>query len=374
MSKKLTEQRGLYSSAYEHDSCGIGFVAHIKGNPSHDIINRGLEVLERMEHRGAESADNKTGDGAGILMQIPHDFYKAEMPSLPGKGLYGTGIVFLPRDQNEADFCISEFERILDEEGMKTAGWRDIAVNNEVLGKISRASEPAMKQIFVVLKFRQDQKLLERMLYIVRKMIENTIRNSSLKEKHLFYVPSLSSQTIVYKGMLMPAQLRHYYLDLQDTRMASAVALVHSRFSTNTFPSWDLAQPFRMLAHNGEINTIKGNRFWMQARESSFISDVFGRDLGKILPVIEPGKSDSASFDNALEMLCFAGRSVPHSLMMLIPESWNEKIRSLKSLNIFTNTIRPLWSPGTGRLRWFFATDVSLAAPWTATVCGLPGM
>jgi glutamate synthase (NADPH/NADH) large chain len=325
MSEWLPKQQGLYNSTHEHDSCGIGFVAHIKGNPSHDIINRGIEVLERMEHRGAESADNKTGDGAGILMQIPHDLYKDEVALLPGQGLYGTGIVFLPRDKGEAEFCITELERVINEEGMKTVGWRDIAVNNSVLGKISRASEPAMKQVFVTLNSLQDQKVLEQKLYIIRKVIESTIRNSSLKGKHLFYIPSLSSRTIVYKGMLMPKQLRHYYLDLQDKRMTSAVALVHSRFSTNTFPSWDLAQPFRMLAHNGEINTIKGNRFWMSARESTFVSPVFGEEIRKILPVIEPGKSDSASFDNALEMLYFAGRSLPHGLMMLIPESWNEK-------------------------------------------------
>ena len=325
MSEWLPRQRGLYNRIHEHDSCGIGFVAHIKGDPSHDIINRGIEVLERMEHRGAESADNKTGDGAGILMQIPHGLYKDEITYLPESGFYGTGIVFLPRNKKEAQFCVSEFERIIDEEGMKTVGWRDIVCDNSVLGKISRASEPAMKQIFVSIQSGGEQKSLERKLYIVRKVIENTIRNSSLKEKHFFYIPSLSNKTIVYKGMLMPTQLRHYYLDLQDPRMASAVALVHSRFSTNTFPSWDLAQPFRMLAHNGEINTIKGNRFWMSARESSFVSDVFGRELRKVLPVIEPGKSDSASFDNALEMLYFAGRSLPHSLMMLIPESWNEK-------------------------------------------------
>ncbi|MGV8059784.1 MAG: glutamate synthase large subunit [Smithellaceae bacterium] len=325
MSEWLPEQQGLYNSTYEHDSCGIGFVAHVKGKPSHDIINRGIEVLERMEHRGAESADNKTGDGAGIMMQIPHDFYQAEMPSLPGKGFYGTGIVFLPRDKAEALLCINELERVIREEGLKTLGWREIAVDNSVLGNISKASEPAMKQIFVATNSLQDQKILEQKLYIVRKVIETTIRNSSLKEKHFFYIASLSSRTIVYKGMLMPKQVSQYYLDLRDDRLASAVALVHSRFSTNTFPSWDLAQPFRMIAHNGEINTIKGNRFWMSARESFFQSPLFGSEIKKILPVIEPGKSDSASFDNAFEMLCQTGRSIPHALMMLIPESWNEK-------------------------------------------------
>ncbi len=325
MSNWLPKQQGLYDSSHEHDSCGIGFVAHIKGKPSHEIIERGIEVLERMEHRGAESADNKTGDGAGLLIQIPHDLYKEDIPSLPGNGLYGTGIIFLPRDSGEAEHCIAELDRIISEEGMKTIGWREVTVDNSVLGKISRASEPAMKQIFITGESLNDRTLLERKLYIIRKSIEDAIRNSSLKEKHLFYIPSLSSRTIVYKGMLMPTQVRHYYRDLQDPHMTSAVALVHSRFSTNTFPSWDLAQPFRMLAHNGEINTVKGNRFWMSARESTFDSPVFGEELKKLLPVIEPGKSDSASFDNALEMLYFNGRSIPHALMMLIPESWNEK-------------------------------------------------
>ncbi|HOT46438.1 MAG TPA: glutamate synthase large subunit [Spirochaetota bacterium] len=325
MTYTAPEHQGLYSSAYEHDSCGIGFVANIKGKASHDIIERGLEVLERMEHRGAESADNKTGDGAGLLIQIPDALYRKELPSLPEQGLYGTGIVFLPRDRGEAEQCVGELERIIGEEGMKTVGWREVAVDNSVLGNISRASEPAMKQLFVAGGNVRERAELERRLYIIRKSAENAIRNSSLRQRGLFYIPSLSSRTIVYKGMLMPTQVRHYYRDLSDPLMESAVALVHSRFSTNTFPSWDLAQPFRMLAHNGEINTVKGNRFWMSARESTFASPVFGDEIKKLLPVIEPGKSDSASFDNALEMLYFNGRSLPHALMMLIPESWNEK-------------------------------------------------
>ncbi len=319
------KKAGLYDSAYEHDSCGIGFVANIKGAPSNDIVKRGIEVLERMEHRGAESADNKTGDGAGILLQIPHEFYRHEMPSIPDPGQYGTGLVFLPREPGQADFCIHALEAVIEEEGLRTIVWRDVPVDSSVLGKISKASEPTIKQAFVSAGNAGDRKTLERKLYIVRKVIENRIRTSALDQKHLFYIPSLSSKTIVYKGMLMPNQVRHYFHDLVDRRAASAVALVHSRFSTNTFPSWDLAQPFRLIAHNGEINTIKGNRFWMSARESAFASDEFGEDIKKILPVIEPGKSDSASFDNALEMLNFTGRSLPHALMMLIPESWNDK-------------------------------------------------
>src|SRR3990172_5269855 len=325
MSDSFPKQAGLYDSAYEHDSCGIGFVASIKGARSNDLVRRGIEVLERMEHRGAESADNKTGDGAGILLQIPNEFSRNDIPSIPGPGQYGTGIVFLPREPGQAEFCLRGLESVIDEEGLRLIGWRDVPVDGSVLGKISKASEPAIKQIFVAAGNPPDQKALERKLYIVRKVIENRIRSSSLDQKHLFHIPSLSGKTIVYKGMLMPNQVRHYFRDLEDKRVTSAVALVHSRFSTNTFPSWDLAQPFRLVAHNGEINTIKGNRFWMSARESSFASDEFGADIKKIIPVIEPGKSDSASFDNALEMLYFTGRSLPHALMMLIPESWNDK-------------------------------------------------
>ncbi|TFH42870.1 MAG: glutamate synthase subunit alpha, partial [Chrysiogenales bacterium] len=315
---------GLYSRDYEHDSCGIGFVAHIKGEQSHDIVLRGLDVLERMEHRGAESADNRTGDGAGILMQIPHALYREEIAALPESGRYGTGIIFLPRDTGQAGRCMEEFERVTVEEGLRVIGWREVPVVGSVPGEISRASEPSMRQVFIA-GDTTDRAVLERKLFIIRKSIERRIRIAPLSEKGLFYIPSLSTRTIVYKGMLMPNQVRRYFPDLVDSRTASAVALVHSRFSTNTFPSCDLAQPFRLLAHNGEINTIKGNRFWMSARESSFESPEFGDDIRKIIPVIEPGKSDSASFDNALEMLYFTGRSLPHALMMMIPESWNEK-------------------------------------------------
>jgi glutamate synthase (NADPH/NADH) large chain len=324
MTAHFPDKRGLYDSAYEHDACGIGFVASIKGERSNDIIRRGLEVLERMSHRGAESADNKTGDGAGILMQIPHEFYRQEVPSLPEPGQYGTGLVFLPRIPGEAEYCTQALEQTICEEGLTVLAWRDIVVDNAAIGEIAKASEPVMRQIFVAGKAELSQDVLERKLYVVRKLIENCIRQSPLQQAHLFYLPSLSTKTIVYKGMLMPVQLRGYFEDLQDERLSSAIALVHSRFSTNTFPSWDLAQPFRVIAHNGEINTIKGNRFWIQTSESCFESDIFGDDIKKILPVIEPAKSDSASFDNVLEMLVAAGRSLPHALMMLIPESFNK--------------------------------------------------
>ena len=319
------DKQGMYDPAYERDSCGIGFVAHIKGQASHDIIRRGLDVLTSMTHRGAESADNKTGDGAGIMLQLPHAFYRAEIPDLPKPGKYGTGLVFLPHDAGEQASCMRLLEDVIQAEGLALVAWRDVPTDNSVLGQIAQASEPVIKQVFVTSQQRRiKQAVLERKLYVVRKQIENLIRQSSLSEAARFYLPSLSSRTVVYKGMLMPDQINAYYQELQDDRLASAVALVHSRFSTNTFPTWDLAQPFRFIAHNGEINTIKGNRFWIQAAENSFRSDLFGDDIKKLLPIIEPGKSDSASFDNILELLVEAGRSLPHALMMLIPELFNK--------------------------------------------------
>ncbi len=335
---------GLYHSLYEHDSCGIGFVAHIKGKKSNEIVKRGLEVLERMAHRGAESADNKTGDGAGILLQIPTDFYRAEIGDIPENGQYGTGLVFLPQNNDEANACISQIKATVETERCRIISWRDIKVDNSAIGEIAKRSEPVIKQVFISGKSEQND--LERKLYIIRKQIENKIRQSSLKQKNIFHIPSLSTKTIVYKGMFMPDQVKKYFLDLQDDKLASAIALVHSRFSTNTFPSWDLAQPFRMLAHNGEINTIKGNRFWMQARESLLDSELFGDDIKKILPVVEPGKSDSASLDNALEMLLSTGRSLAHAIMMLIPESWNDK------------------NPIPDDLKYFYEYHATFMEPW----------
>jgi glutamate synthase (NADPH/NADH) large chain len=316
--------QGLYQSSYEHDACGIGFIAHIKGQKSHDIIHHGLEALERMTHRGAEGADKTTGDGAGIMIQIPPLFNEL-IVGLPQPGQYGTGLVFLPQKPKEAEYCQSMLEGTLNAEGLEVIAWRHVPVDSAVLGKIARNAEPVIQQIFV--KVRQqswEQHLLERKLYIVRKQVEKQIRASGLEQAAMFYIPSLSSKTIVYKGMLMSVQLRQYFGDLQDRRLTSAIAMVHSRFSTNTFPSWRLAHPFRLIAHNGEINTIKSNRFWIQARESDFVSGLFGEDLEKLLPVLEPDASDSASFDNVLELLTMAGRSLPHAISMLIPESFNK--------------------------------------------------
>lgn len=320
----IPEKQGLYNPAYEHDSCGTGFVAHIKGEKSHDIVRRGLEVLVHMEHRGAEGADSRTGDGAGIMIQVPHQLYKEEIPALPPEGQYGTGLVFLPREADEADFCVEALGQIATAEGLVCVSWREPAVDDSGIGEIARASEPHIRQVFFAPIAELPQEALDRKLYVLRKQVERQVRQASLSQGHLFHIPSLSTRTMVYKGMLTSSQLRTYYADLQDERLCSAIALVHSRFSTNTFPSWDLAHPFRMMAHNGEINTIRGNRFWMHAREPDFASTLFGQDVDKILPVIEPDKSDSASFDNVLELLVMAGRCLPHALMMLIPESWNE--------------------------------------------------
>jgi glutamate synthase (NADPH/NADH) large chain len=255
-----------------------------------------------MDHRGAISADNSTGDGAGLLMQIPHEFIVDELKLNVGlQGRYGTGLVFLPKDELEANICVDILSKNIKAEGLTLVGYRDVPVDSSAPGEIAKTTEPIIKQVFVKANLERDA--LERKLYIVRKLTEKEIRESSLKLKASFYQPSFSAKIIVYKGMLTPDQLRDYFLDFKNEKFKSAIALVHSRFSTNTFPTWDLAQPFRIVAHNGEINTVKGNRLWMQAREGLMKSEVFGEDLKKLLPVIEPGKSDSASFDNVLEFL-----------------------------------------------------------------------
>ena len=323
--KNNPENQGLYKREFEHDSCGVGFVAHIKGDKSHNIVRRGIEILERMEHRGAEGADNKTGDGSGIMIQIPHEFYSSEVSGLGNPGEYSAGLVFLPTDKEAADSCIKIFEKSAAEEGLKVIAWRDVPVDNTEIGTIAKKSEPGIKQVFLTSSKKIKQNELELKSFILRKSTAKLILESNIQGSSDFYIPSLSTKTIVYKGMLTPGQVKLFYPELQNKKLTSAIALVHSRFSTNTFPSWDLAQPFRIVAHNGEINTVKGNRFWMKAREPYLSSPVFGENLSKILPIIEPGKSDSASFDNALEFIVAAGRSLPHALMMMIPESWNDK-------------------------------------------------
>lgn len=322
MGKAMMSKRGLYREEFEHGSCGIGFVAHLKGRKSHSIILQGLDILRNMTHRGAEGADSKTGDGAGIMIQVPRDFYLIQGYSLPPEGHFGTGLLFMPRDTGDAAKCEEILLKIIGEEGVSFIGFREVPRDNSVIGDIAKAAEPYIKQILVSADIPGDD--LERKLYIIRKRAEKAIRESDISQKHFFYMPSLSTRVLVYKGMLTSLQLSEYFTDLTDERLQSGLALVHSRFSTNTFPSWDLAQPFRVLGHNGEINTIKGNRFWMEARESILKSEKLG-DLKKIYPVIEPGKSDSASLDNVLEFLMMSGKSIPYAMSVLIPESINLK-------------------------------------------------
>jgi glutamate synthase (NADPH/NADH) large chain len=314
--------QGLYHPENEHDACGVGFVARITGERTHDIVERGMQVLENMMHRGAEGADQKTGDGAGILVQIPHEFILLQGIPVPERGSYGTGLVFFPKDKKESELCMDMLTSVLTQEGLTLLAVRDVPVNNSILGEISLSNEPDIRQIVVTGPGKPEA--LERKLYVARKKVEKAAAQSTLSEKRNFYIVSLSTKRMVYKGMLSSIQLRDYFPDLSHPNFTSAIALVHSRFSTNTFPTWDLAQPFRLLGHNGEINTIKGNRFWMQARESVLKSDVLGK-MEDLYPVLQSGMSDSASLDNMLEFLVMAGMSLPHAMAMLVPDSWNDK-------------------------------------------------
>ena len=321
------KKQGLYDPAFEKDSCGVGFVMNMKGEKSHEIITQGLEILKKLEHRGACGADSATGDGAGILIQIPHQFFQVECIKsgidLPEAGRYAVGNIFLPvgEDTQQGQEIMA---RAVVTEGLELLGWRDVPVDNTTIGKMARSVEPVVKQLFVGAgPDIKDQLAFERRLYCVRKRSAHGVRRAGLNDNNeSFYTCSLSSKTLIYKGQLMAPQLETYYLDLQDPNMVSALALAHSRYSTNTFPSWGRAQPFRYIAHNGEINTVRGNKNWMDARESMFESPSF-EDINMILPVIAPGGSDSADFDQALELLFLTGRSLPHAMMMMIPEPWS---------------------------------------------------
>jgi glutamate synthase (NADPH/NADH) large chain len=320
----LPQRQGLYDPANEHDACGVGFVANIKGVKSHKIILQGLEILERLTHRGAVGADPKAGDGAGILIQIPDTFFRAVSEfELPDAGDYAIGMVFLPQNSASRGVAEETIESLIEAEGQQLLGWRDVPVDNKGLGHSVIPTEPVLRQVFVGRgECCADQDAFERKLFVIRKQIENKIEQAEMEGGKDFYFASFSSRTLVYKGMLLANQVGEYYLDLVDERMASSLALVHQRFSTNTFPTWDLAHPFRMIAHNGEINTLRGNVNWMRARKHSMASDVLGEDLEKIWPLIPEGQSDSACFDNALELLVAGGYSLAHAMMMLIPEAW----------------------------------------------------
>ena len=324
---RIPEPQGLYHSRNEHDACGMGLVANIRGEKSHEIIRKGLEVLINLTHRGAAGCDPETGDGAGILIQIPHAFFVRECSELgiklPELGSYGVAMCFLPVERHSRLQCEGVFERIAQEEGLTLLGWRDTPVNGDAVGREARASQPYIEQLFVGKPSGLDEDSFERLLYRIRRRTENEIADSEIEDKETFYVPSFSCRTIIYKGLMLAPQIEKFYFELANPLVTSALCLVHQRFSTNTFPSWKLAHPYRYVAHNGEINTIRGNVSWMNARQSVLRSPLFGKNIDKLFPVIMPEGSDSASLDNAVEFLFQSGRSLPHVMAMLIPEAWS---------------------------------------------------
>ncbi|MCX6622504.1 MAG: glutamate synthase subunit alpha, partial [Acidobacteria bacterium] len=322
----LPEAQGLYSPEFEHDACGIGFVVNIKGERSHDIITKGIQILINLSHRGACGCDPETGDGAGILIQIPHLFFQKECArlgmTLPPPGEYAVGMCFLPVEPQERLQAEGILERIVREEGLSVIGWRDTPVNAGAIGRIARRSQPYIEQIFIRHAPGMGEEEFERKLFIIRKRTENEIAASDLQDKAFFYIPSLSCRTIIYKGLLLAPQMAEFYGELSDPDTMSALCLVHQRFSTNTFPTWQLAHPFRYLCHNGEINTVRGNTNWMTARQPILSSPAFG-DMKRLFPIITPNVSDSSSLDQAVELLFMAGRELPHVIAMLIPEAWD---------------------------------------------------
>ncbi|MDB4977667.1 MAG: Glutamate synthase large chain [Myxococcaceae bacterium] len=322
-------EKGLYRPQTEHDACGVGFVANIKGVRSHAIVEQALQVLVNLEHRGATGSDPLTSDGAGILFQLPFTFFAAEAArlgfTLPRPGQYGVGQIFLPQDADKRAHCVQIIERIIRKESMTLLGWRDVPTDPSMAGPLGLESMPVIQQLFLGTAVEvDDDRELERRLYVVRKRIEQVVRELGLSGPGGMYVCSFSSRTIVYKGLLLPGRMRYFYLDLQDQRVESAIGLVHQRFSTNTFPSWERSHPYRMISHNGEINTLRGNVNWMHAREKALESPLFGDDVDKLLPIIDENGSDSAMFDNTLEFLVQTGRELPHAMMMMIPEAWQK--------------------------------------------------
>ena len=339
---------GLYNAEYEHDACGVGMVVNIHGNKSHDLVDNALKVLENMRHRGAEGADGRTGDGAGIMLQIPHEFILLQGIPVPEKGKYGTGLVFLPKDEAKQSDILSIMIEEIEREGLSLMHLRNVPTNHDCLGESAAATEPAIKQLFVTGVSDDKVPVFERTLYIIRKKIEKRVKDKD------FYICSLSSKNIIYKGMLTSQQVRQYYPDLTNNYFTSGLALVHSRFSTNTFPTWSLAQPFRLLAHNGEINTIRGNRGWMQARESVLNSQALG-DIRQISPIVQPGMSDSASLDNVFEFFVMSGLSLPHAMSVMVPESFNDKNPISEDLKAFYEYHSILMEPWDGPAALLFS-------------------
>jgi glutamate synthase (NADPH) large chain len=361
------EKQGLYDPQYEHDACGFGFVADIKGRASHDILSKALQVLVNLEHRGAVGAEKNTGDGAGILFQIPHAFFAAEREKLglrlPRPGHYATGMVFLPPNEAGRAECARIFEAVVREEGQEVLGWRDVPTDNSTLGPTAQVSQPVIRQVFVGRgPDCPDAMSFERKLYVIRRLVEKKVSRSAIPGRTHFYVPSLSHKTIVYKGMLNAPQLRAFYPDLSHPALVTAIAMVHSRFSTNTFPSWSRAHPYRYISHNGEINTLRGNINWMHARQSMMRSSLFGADLQKILTVVDTEGSDSAMFDNVLELLTLTGRELPHAMMMMVPEPWNRHESMSASKRAFYEFHSCLIEPWDGPASIAFTDGVRVGA------------
>ncbi len=353
------KKQGLYDPFYEHDSCGVGFVVNVSGERSNQIVTDGITILKNLAHRGAIGGDSKTGDGAGMLLQIPHQFFVKESKklgfSLPEEGRYGAGKLFLPMDEKKRSIAKAVIENTVKSEGGLVLGWRDVPVRPDCLGDMARSVMPFMAQIFVSFSTLSDD-ALERKLYITRKCIEREAKKQNFTIED-FYIPSFSSKTMTYKGMFVAPQFEYFYPDLSDSDFKSALALVHQRYSTNTFPSWPLAHPFRYMAHNGEINTLRGNINKMIARENTMSSPLFANDISKLLPIVELNTSDSGIFDNTFELLSLSGRSVEHAMMMMVPEAFGAKYHISEDKRAFyeyhaVNNGALGWSCGDRIYRW----------------------
>ena len=343
----LPKKQGLYSPEFEHDNCGAGFICSLKGEKTNNIIPKALNILTCLEHRGAVSSDGKTGDGAGILIEIPHNYFVKQCEfDLPKPFDYAVGMVFLPQKINQLNYCVDVFEKEIQKQGLNILGWRNVPVNSKVVGSIAAKTQPIIRQVFIDKDDKLSESDFNTKLYISRKIAENEIYNSSLSQKNYFYFSSLHNRTLIYKGLLIPEDIDRFYLDLKDPDLVTRLALVHQRFSTNTFPTWDLAQPFRYMCHNGEINTIKGNVTRMNAREELMKNEFIVEDLKKIFPTILKGKSDSAQMDMVVELLLTTGRSLPEVMMMMVPEAW-EKHKSMsddkKAFYEFNSSIMEPW-------------------------------
>ncbi|MEW6297153.1 MAG: glutamate synthase subunit alpha, partial [Thermodesulfobacteriota bacterium] len=360
-------KQGLYDPRFEHDACGVGFVVNIKGEKSHQIVEQALTVLENLDHRGACGCEDNTGDGAGMLLQIPHDFFQHVCDGLgiqlPRPKHYGVGMLFLPPDREQRHRFEQMFEAIVTREGQRVLGWRSVPTDNFYLGETAKSCEPVIRQVFIGRNPAiRDDLAFERKLYVIRRQATNAMRYGGLPGGQYFYIPSLSYKTVIYKGMLTPRQVSTYYPDLSDPLVETAIAVVHSRFSTNTFPSWERSHPYRYLIHNGEINTLRGNENWMHARQAMLASELFGDDLKKIFPIILEDGSDSAKFDNCLEFLVLSGRSLPHAVMMMIPEPWENHESMSDEKRAFYEYHNSLMEPWDGPASIAFTDGIRVGA------------